>query len=307
MNKKQSVINTILKQTTPFYSTTITTLSGSSPALVSNTLNELLERGKILSKREGKKIVYTLANVHNNVKTTITQEPLYSIKEKFEYIRNLVDMVIKGIQPSVLITGQPGVGKSYVVRDTLRKAGMKMDEDYIQVSGHSSPFGLYKLLHDNRDATIVFDDTDSLFNNDISANILKAALDSYDRRYISWYSNVAEQKELDPSFEFTGNIIFISNMFAERIDSAIRSRAFCFDLQMTKDEISEHMQNIIDNVEPNVSSKLKQETLDYLKTIHDTFELYSLRTFIQSIRIRAYCQDKNLNWKEMIQVLANDV
>lgn len=307
MSKKQQVINTVLSQSEPFYSSTITSLSGASIALVSNTLNELLVQGKLYSKKDGKKTMYTLNDINNNQQINVTTEPLCSVAEKFGYIRNLVDMVIKGIQPSIMITGQPGVGKSYIVRDQLKNANMQPNFDYIQVTGHSSPFGLYKLLHDHRDATIVFDDTDSIFCNDVSSNILKAALDSYDKRVVSWYSDRAEQQQLDPYFEFKGRIIFISNMYLDKIDSAVRSRAFCFNLKMTNEEISEHMQNILSGIEPNISFDIKQDALDYLKTIHNSFQNYNIRTLIQSIRIRNYCIGTDRDWKKMINILTQDV
>lgn len=307
MSKKQLVVDAIFQQSAPFYTSTISSLSGASPALISTTINSLLEQNKLTSQKDGKKNVYTLLDKPNNTQTIITTEPICSVAERFEYIRNMVDMVISGVQPSVMITGQPGIGKSFIVRHQLESANLKNGEDYIQINGHSSPFGLYKLLHDNRDATLVFDDTDSILLNTISMNILKAALESYSVRNISWYSNVAEQQELDSSFEFTGKIIFISNMFLEKIDPSIRSRAFCFDLKMSNEEISEHMQNILAEISPDISFQLKQETLDYLKIIQHTFINYNLRTLIQAIRIRTYCQHDNKNWKQMIKVLTNNV
>lgn len=307
MSKKQEVVDSIFQQSGPFYSTTIASLSGASPALISNTINSLLSEGKITSQREGKKLIYALTDGANNTQMTVTTEPICSVAERFDHIRNLVDMVIKGIQPSVVITGQPGIGKSFIVREQLKAAGLKFDTDYLQVNGHSSPFSLYKLLHDHRESTIVFDDSDSVFDYPISVNILKAALDSYDRRWVSWYSSVAEQQDLDPSFEFTGKIIFISNRFIERIDPAIRSRAFCFNLKMTNSEISEHMGNIVKDIETGIHINLRREALDYLKTIQDQFTNYSLRVLIQAIRIRAYCAGTDKDWKQMIKVLACNV
>ena len=66
MAKKTDVIQSVFAQTTPFYSTTIQSLSGGSTALISNTLNELLDAGKISAKKDGKKIVYALTDGVNN-------------------------------------------------------------------------------------------------------------------------------------------------------------------------------------------------------------------------------------------------
>lgn len=306
MSKKQEVLSAVLSQNVPFYSTTIASLSGASPALISNTINELIDAGKLTTHKDGKKNVYTLTGSVNNTLTTITTEPICTVAERFDYIHNLVDMVIKGVQPSVLITGQSGIGKSYIVKSRLKMAGLNPNEDYIQVSGHSSPFGLFKLLHDHRDEILVMDDVDSIFHQPSSVNVLKAALDSYATRYVSWCSDKADQQELESPFEFTGRIIFISNLFAERIDPAVRSRSFCFDLRMSNDEISEHMQNILKDLETTVDMILKQEVLDFVKSIQNRFMNYNIRVLIQAIRIRKYCLGTDKDWKKMIEILAQE-
>ncbi len=302
MSKKQQVIDTVLSQSTPFYSSTITSLSGSSVALVSNTLNELIAQGKITSRKEGKKLIYTLTDASANKELNIVETPICSVAEKFDYIREVVRMVINGVNPSALITGRSGVGKTYMVQDELKNAGLKKDEDYLFVSGHSSAFGLYKLLHDHRDQFIVFDDCDSVFKDLKAINLLKAALDSYDVRRVSWYSEKTDTEEIEPSFDFEGRVIFISNLYADRIDEAVRSRSFCMNLYMTNAEVTEHMRNIIDAIEPKVDRALKMEVLEYIDTISDCFETYGLRTLIQAIRIRQ--GSRGSDWKTMIKVVA---
>lgn len=304
MSKKQQVIDTVLSQSTPFYSSTITSLSGSSVALVSNTLNELIAQGKITSRKEGKKLIYTLTDTSANKELNIVETPICSVAEKFDYIREVVRMVINGVNPSALITGRSGVGKTYMVQDELKNAGLKKDEDYLFVSGHSSAFGLYKLLHDHRDQFIVFDDCDSCFSDMKSVNILKAALDSYDVRRVSWVSDrTADNEDIEPFFDFEGRVIFISNLYANRIDNAICSRSFCIDLRLTNDEVTEHMRNLINVIEPNVSKEMKTEVLDYISTISNNFSAYGLRTFIQSVRIRQGVGARS-DWKNMIKVLS---
>ena len=304
MSKKQQVIDAVFQQSAPFYSSTIMSLSGSSVALVSNTLNELIAQNKISSRKEGKKLVYSLLDNDTNTQMSIIQEPICSVAEKFDYIREVVRMVIHEVNPSALITGRSGVGKTHLVMDELTRAGMEKDKDYMFVSGHSSAFGLYKLLHDNRDNFIVFDDCDSCFNDMKSVNILKAALDSYDVRRVSWFSDrTNDNEDIDPYFDFEGRIIFISNLYANRIDAAICSRAFCMDLRLTNDEVTEHMRNLINDIEPKASFEMKQEVLEYISSIASNFTAYGLRTFIQSIRIRQGCAGSD--WKKMIKVLSS--
>ncbi|MFA5754535.1 MAG: hypothetical protein WC905_04270 [Patescibacteria group bacterium] len=303
MSKKQEIINAIYKQSVPFHSSAIMSLSGASSALISNTINTLLAEGKVSSRKDGKKNIYTLIDNSSNIQTSITQEPVCSIAEKFEYIREVVRMVINGDNPSALITGRPGVGKTYLVLDELKRAGLEKDEDFLFVSGHSSAFGLYKLLHDNRDCFIVLDDCDNCFKDLKSINLLKAALDSYDIRRVSWISDRTNNNEdIDPYFDFEGRIIFISNLYASRIDEAVRSRSFCINLCMSNTEVTEHMHNILEAIEPTVSMDIKLEVLNYIDTISDCFETYGLRTLIQSIRIRQGCTSSD--WQKMIKIVS---
>jgi hypothetical protein len=301
--KKDEVVNTVFKQSKPFYSIDIIKQSDSSVALVSNTLNELIEQGKLSSRKQGRKIVYTLVNGYNNTEMSITTEPICTMSEKFEYIRNIVRMVINGVNPSALITGRSGVGKTYLVESELQAVGLEKDNDYLFVSGHSSAFGLYKLLHDNRENFIIFDDCDSVFRDAKSVNILKSALDSYDVRRVSWISEKTDSKDdIDPYFDFEGRIIFISNLYAERIDEAVRSRSFCVNLRMTDEEVTEHIRNILPALEPNIPMSIKQEVLDYISEISTCFEAYGLRTFMQACRIREGSAVYS-DWKKMIKVI----
>ena len=300
MKDNNLLTKAILSQPGKFTVSQLIGMTGVSNAYCSQTLQKMLLQGQVARLNKGKPQLW-------KVVTAQASKEKIDVATRFEYIRNLVDMVIKGVQPSVMITGCAGIGKSYLVREQLKKNNMQPNEDYHLVSGHSSPFGLYKALHDSRDATFVFDDVDSIFSDDSSVNILKAALDSYDRRYVSWYSCKAEQQELEPTFEFTGKIIFISNLYAERIDPAVRSRAFCFDLQMSNNEITEHMQNILSDIEPETDMSTKQEVLNFLKTVQDKFRNYNLRVLIQAIRIRNYCLNTDKNWQQMIRVLTQEL
>lgn len=304
MSKTQKVIDTVLQQSSPFYSSDIMSLSGTSVALVSNTLNRLLDEGKISSRKDGKKIVYTLVDGVNNTQMSIIKEPICTVAERFEYIKNVVQMVINKNNPSALITGRPAVGKTFLVKSVLKKEGLEEDKDYLFVSGYSTAFGLYKLLYDNRENFIILDDCDAVFTDLKAVNLLKAALDSYDVRRVSWFSEKTDNKEdIEPYFDFAGRIIFISNLHADRINEAVRSRSFCVNLSMTNSEVTEHMRNIIHNIETKVDLEIRHEVLDYISTISECFLTYGLRTLIQSIRIRVGA-DKRNDWKKMIKLIA---
>jgi len=297
MSKQATIMDAIRNATGRFTARDIADITGVSQAYANNVINTMAGSGE-LRKFEGTRPAQFKVL---DSKTKADRVEL-DVATRFKYVENLASMVINGHQPSVLLTGGPGIGKTYLIRKQLKVAGLS-NEDYVIASGHSTPLGLYQLLHDHRDELIIFDDCDSVFRDDIAVNILKAALDSYDARFISWHSSKAEQMELERCFEFTGRIIFISNMHISRLDPAVRSRAFCYNLHLSVEEIIEYMGQIIEDIEPKVNIKIKKEVLSYLGTIADEFESFSIRHLIQAIRIRTGCSD-TLDWKTMVRVLA---
>lgn len=319
MSLKERVKECALSQPAPFYTTTIMTITGASIALVNNALTELVSTNQLTSRREGKKYLYSVSGVPQPLSINISSPAIQpqtsnlaaslsnlSVSDRFEYIRSFVRMVINKINPSALITGRPGVGKSYLVRDELSKQGLKMNEDYISITGYSTAFGLYETLHNNRDRFIVFDDCDSILRDPKAINLLKGALDSYDTRMVSWVSDKCDNKGLDSTFEFTGRIIFISNLYASQIDDAILSRSFCMELHMSNTEVTEHMSNILPHISVSTPLEHKQEVLKYIDSISSQYRCYGLRALLQAIRI-SELHPSQKEWQRMVQVLASNV
>jgi hypothetical protein len=221
----------------------------------------------------------------------------FSIHERFEFIQQLVQMVAKNIQPSAIITGKGGLGKTYTVIESLEKAGFvnvsgtealySESNSFRIVKGYSSPKGLYRSLYENQNNIVVFDDTDAVLDHDISLNILKAALDSYSQRVISWNADLKD--DLPREFEFKGRIIFISNRSHHTIDQAIRSRSMMVDLTMTTEEMIERMDYISRQVNflPEYSMEYKRESIDFLRSHIGEIGDISLRTLISVIKIRS--------------------
>jgi replication-associated recombination protein RarA len=201
-------------------------------------------------------------------------------------------MVIENKVPSLLLVGGPGLGKSYMVNQVLEQANLSEETDYMIIKGHSSARALFNTLRDNNGKTIIFDDCDSIFKDTSALNILKGALDSYSKRIISW--NTAEEPE---TVEFTGRIIFISNLSLDRIESAILSRSFVVDLDVTKDEMLLRMEEILENVEPRVELSLKQEALELIKANKDVISELNMRSLIKAIRIR---NSGVANWEDLL-------
>jgi hypothetical protein len=98
----------------------------------------------------------------------------------------------------------------------------------------------------------VFDDCDSILLEDLSLNILKAALDSKRTRRICWNTEAYRLREegVPSSFEFKGSAIFITNIKFDNVKSkklrdhleALESRSHYIDL--TIDTIREKILRI---------------------------------------------------------------
>jgi hypothetical protein len=174
----------------------------------------------------------------------------FDINQRFSFVEKLVSMVADGVQPSAIITGEGGLGKTYTVTKTLESKGYKDISDladfqvgsiintrkcFTMVKGYSTPKGLYRTLFENNKSIIVFDDCDSVLKDPVALNILKSALDSYGKRIISWNADMKDD-DLPRSFNFEGRVIFISNMDDGKIDQAIRSRSMRIDLTMTNEQ-----------------------------------------------------------------------
>ena len=108
------------------------------------------------------------------------------INEAFAALEESVKLVIEGHLPSIIVTGPGGTGKTYTVSSVLKGAGLKESFDYVLVKGNITEASLYEALFYYRDKLLVFDDTDAVFKNETTANMLKAALDSSGVRKISW-------------------------------------------------------------------------------------------------------------------------
>ena len=239
----------------------------------------------------------------------------FTIHERFDFITQLVGMVASGIQPSAIITGKGGLGKTYTVVNSLEQAGFynvsgqeafaeaSEENTFRIVKGYSSPKGLYRSLHENQNNIVVFDDTDAVLDHDISLNILKAALDSYDERIISWNADLKD--DLPRQFEFKGRIIFISNRSHHTIDQAIRSRSMMVDLTMTTEEMIDRMDYIArqDSFMPDYSIETKELAIEFLRDNLDDIADISLRTLISVIKICSSGRDWEKFAKYIVSVM----
>jgi acyl carrier protein len=201
-------------------------------------------------------------------------------------------MVGRGLQPSLVITGGAGMGKTHIVKSTLEGMGLTESTDFVHFKGRATPAGLFVTLYENSDKIIVLDDCDSVFKDDDAVNILKGALDSYDTRKISYISTKSLKDEfgceVPRHFEFTGRIIFISNINQSKLDEAIRSRSFVADVELTTDQMFERIEQLMPSMERKIDLSRKQQALELMRELDAEFDIeINLRSFIKAARICA--------------------
>ena len=181
---------------------------------------------------------------------SITDEEIIGrLRERFQILDDMTRAVKKGDVRAMIVSGPPGVGKSFGVEKVLGKHDLMADiaqneklKKYEIVKGAMSAIGLYKKLYEfsAKKNILVFDDCDSVLLDDLSLNILKAALDSSKKRMIHWNtdSRLLRSEGVPNQFEFQGGAIFITNIKFENVRSkklrdhleALESRCHYLDL-----------------------------------------------------------------------------
>jgi hypothetical protein len=183
------------------------------------------------------------------VATENDEQAMDRIRERFEILHEMTKACVAGDIRAMIVSGPPGVGKSYGVEQEIDKATLfdKLANKRLRaevVKGSATPIGLYQTLYKYSDSNcvIVFDDCDSILLDDVALNLLKGALDSGKKRKISWLSesSTLRREGIPDSFEFKGSVIFITNLKFDTMKSqklrdhldALQSRCHYLDLTL---------------------------------------------------------------------------
>ena len=257
------------------------------------------------------------------LKNETDEQILDRMRDRFEILDDMTRAVKSGKVRAMIVTGPPGVGKSFGVEKVLSKhdvfADVAQDEKlkkYEVVKGAMSALGLYSKLYHYSDKKniLVFDDCDSILLDDLSLNILKAALDTNSKRMIHWNtdSSLLRREGVPDSFEFKGGAIFITNIKFDHVKSkklrdhleALESR--CHYLDLTIDTEREKLLRIeqvvtecgmLDKYEFEDYQKL--EVLDFVKANVPRLRELSLRTVLKVADLKHGFPDK---WRAVAEV-----
>jgi predicted AAA+ superfamily ATPase len=249
------------------------------------------------------------------------EQVIERIRQRFEILDEMTTAATTGDIRAMIVSGPPGVGKSFGVERIVEKAclfdqisGKRLRAEVIK--GSTSALGLYCALYKHSDSNcmLVFDDCDSILLDDVSLNLLKGALDSGKKRKISWLSDshMLRREGVPDSFEFRGSVIFITNLKFDQMKSqklrdhldALQSR--CHYLDLTLDTMRDkvlRIKQIAQDGQLFDSYEFEQceqdEIIEFLETNKNKFREMSLR---MAIKIADLKKSFPLKWKAMAEV-----
>jgi hypothetical protein len=250
-------------------------------------------------------------------------EIIERLRERFEILDDMTRAVKKGAVRAMIVSGAPGVGKSFGVEKVLGKHGLMADiandeklKKYEIVKGAMSAIGLYSKLYEfsAEKNILVFDDCDSVLLDDLSLNILKAALDTSKKRTISWNtdSRLLRSEGVPNSFEFKGGAIFITNINFANIKSkklqdhlaALESRCHYIDLTIhTEREKMLRIKQIVGDgmlTEYDFTEEQTTSIIEFIDANKKRLRELSLRTVLKTADLmRSFPGDK---WQRVAQI-----
>ena len=242
-----------------------------------------------------------------------------SFSDSLDHLEGLVSGIVAGAFNALFVAGAGGTGKTQTVERVLGQHGLSDGAGYFKNTGSASPIGIYTLLYKQRDGIIVFDDSDGALQDQDARNLIKAATDTKKHRKLVWNKKsfsmydpehedadqYAEDSDKIPKhFEFSGRIIFISNLSLNKLDpdGALRTRAFIINIDPTQDELFEHMGKILHHIKLedglSLSSSEREHVLEVVKASKRK-DGVSLRKLVRALNLAA---SGIQNWKTLVDL-----
>lgn len=294
------------------------------------------KKDTILASIGGTKVIVTRGGTGDHYSGATPNDPVTKIDadgglEKVAYKQQLIDLtgliklVVKGASNALFIAGRGGTGKTHTVEEVLHGLGLKDGDGYFKNVGSASAIGIYKMLYKNRKGVIVFDDSDGALDSQDGRNLIKGATDTKMVRKIAWNkdskdmfdpSAMPEDDDLDMDledgakipkwFEFTGKIIFISNLQIDKLDpdGALRTRALMVAINPTDAELFDQMESILPVIALDGTLTLTlEERKEVMIELRKNPKNVSLRKLVRGLNMRA-AMGPGEDWKRLVKLYA---
>lgn len=228
------------------------------------------------------------------------------LKGSIRLLSKLVRDVGSGGLFGLLVTGTPGIGKTYTTEKILKdEFGMTNGLDYLMVSGGKmTSTGLFITLHDNRDKLIVIDDNDSVWSDTDATNMLKGALQTEGDRIVS-SMNKDIMKNYETPFGFEGQIIFITNLVGSDLSKAepVLDRIPQVHFNISQESLISYVEEMLANIYKHIDMEIKIEVFEWFKLMGPTYKSsatkgLSIRSYTKTLDLvlRGHKED---DWKEL--------
>jgi len=270
----------------------------------------------IFNKQENVKVEVAASSTFTEAED---RKRIAEIAERFDILDQMTKSLVKSDIRALIVTGPPGVGKSFGVEEELTKSSLFGDmagskRKYEVVKGAMTPLGLYAKLYEYSDKgnVLVFDDCDSVLMDDLALNILKAALDSGKKRMIYWNAESAKLRNegIPDKFEFKGSACFITNIKFENVRSkklqdhleALQSR--CHYLDLTLDTMRDKILRVKQIAQKgdlfkgySFSKEEESEIIDFIADNCNRFREVSLRMALKVADLKKI----STNWRSLAE------
>jgi len=255
------------------------------------------------------------------------------VDDRMVLMSDYTKAVIRGHINMLVITGDPGIGKTYTVENLLKTEHKgKENEDWVIIKASATPKGVYNTIvqmaaradhalakaEDSKQKgalteaptlpVIVFDDVPLWDgpNKKVFTDFMKALADTSDKRTVSWLNNqtsldAKEQADgkMPASVEYRGGIIVISNEPESKIHKAVRDRAVCLPIEVNDKEMVQLMKTRLPHLQKEVPMELKRQVLEWIQTEYEGEEM-SMRTLVKAIKI---AHSSPTRWKHMVALV----
>jgi hypothetical protein len=216
------------------------------------------------------------------------------LKGSIELLEEAIRDIGANLARGVLVTGTPGIGKTYTTQEILNKEfGLSPGIDYhLTGAGSMTPAKLFKLLHDNRDKLIVVDDNDALWSEQAAVNMIKGALQSEGPRLVESGSSRPMEGYEDP-FEFGGQIIFISNLKDSQFGLAepvLDRMNYHIHFNISTESLMSYVEEMLARIYKHVDMEIKIMAFEWFKKHGHRYKSAKKK----GLSIRAYTKTLNL-------------
>lgn len=250
---------------------------------------------------------------------------LMSYEESLDALKTGMKLLMSNASNSLWVAGRGGTGKTVTVEAMLNDAGKSDGDGYFKITGSATPAGIYRMMFEHKNEILLFDDSDSALNDQEGRNLFKAAADTNKRRKISWmkggknyvdpsdYDEESDDDSLPRYFDFTGKIIFISNMPLNKLDpdGALRTRGFIINVDPTNEEIYDFMAKICDKITLDVNYPINKnarvEVINILRARKVQNKTANLRQLVRGLNTRAGIESQggtDEEWQKFVRLFA---